>query len=497
MSVPVASLGWGVVQDDTGNALPAIGYSITELDDTPVATGVTNTRGEIPGNIAVGVYKLTILGRTMVVHAVDANDPRFPTIAEKATFVNIPTADERSSIPTAGQKAALAGTAGTPSDTNRYVTSSDSRLSSVSAASYVVTVGNGVATQFDIPHSLNTTNILPFVRDTATGEAVPGIGFFVLNASTVRIITDFPPANGALTVVIMAGSTSMPAAAPNVYSAVVGDGVATQFVIPHGLGTREVFVGVRRTLTPFDEPEVEKEHTDNNTVTIRTPTAVPAVGELAVIVMAGVGAVQGAPSQHASQHLPGVGADAIHLPLITSAAQLAALPVADKQEVRFLADQTNGVIWHLRYRAFQADGVTPNPSAYKWEVVGGRPLASFAGGGSTTQTSQPTVIGASIVVPLAGDYDFDFAFREINNTTASAYAYAGYMLSTQTGAWALYDYVAHREVAAGGSQIVGGGGFSRRAGVAAGATFRNGLMASAGTAIADGCMLRAMPVRVG
>lgn len=30
-----------------------------------------------------------------------------------------------------------------------------------------------------------------------------------------------------------------------------------------------------------------------------------------------------------------------------------------------------GIVWVFRYRAFQADGVTANPSAYKWECIGG------------------------------------------------------------------------------------------------------------------------------
>src|SRR4051794_2320253 len=37
----------------------------------------------------------------------------------------------------------------------------------------------------------------------------------------------------------------------------------------------------------------------------------------------------------------------------------------------YLADATNGIEWSLRYRAFMADGVTQNPSAFKWDFIGG------------------------------------------------------------------------------------------------------------------------------
>jgi hypothetical protein len=52
-------------------------------------------------------------------------------------------------------------------------------------------------------------------------------------------------------------------------------------------------------------------------------------------------------------------------PLVTS---LPGSPV-DGQEVYYLADDANGIIWHLRYRAARAD-------AYKWEYVGGPPMAA-------------------------------------------------------------------------------------------------------------------------
>jgi len=94
-----------------------------------------------------------------------------------------------------------------------------------------------------------------------------------------------------------------------------------------------------------------------------------------------------------------------NIPLVTS---LPASPV-DGQEIYYLADATNGIIWHLRYRAASA-------SAYKWEVLGGPPLFSAV---DTDQVLGPTAtayqdlatVGPSITLPLAGDYDIELGCR--------------------------------------------------------------------------------------
>jgi hypothetical protein len=43
-----------------------------------------------------------------------------------------------------------------------------------------------------------------------------------------------------------------------------------------------------------------------------------------------------------------------------------ALPITanNGDEIRFLADDSNGVVWHLRYRSSA-------PSDYRWEFIGG------------------------------------------------------------------------------------------------------------------------------
>jgi hypothetical protein len=83
----------------------------------------------------------------------------------------------------------------------------------------------------------------------------------------------------------------------------------------------------------------------------------------------------------------------------------------DGMECLLLVDQNNGITWHLRYRAFQTDNVTPNPSAYKWEVVGSASdlFAEVETGenkASNGAISDLATVGPSLTIPVSGDYDF-------------------------------------------------------------------------------------------
>jgi len=90
-------------------------------------------------------------------------------------------------------------------------------------------------------------------------------------------------------------------------------------------------------------------------------------------------------------------------PLVTT---LPSNPV-DGQEVHYLVDATNGVVWRLKYR--QASS-----SAYKWEFAGGSPLdsgfniADDNGGNSTSYIDFANNPGPSLTIPRAGDYMVSF-----------------------------------------------------------------------------------------
>jgi hypothetical protein len=86
----------------------------------------------------------------------------------------------------------------------------------------------------------------------------------------------------------------------------------------------------------------------------------------------------------------------------------------DGQECYYLADATNGIVWHLKYRA-------ASTSAYKWEYVGGSHLRSDIdtdeSTASTTYAALATA-GPSITVPLAGDYEIEFGFNGWNSVAS-------------------------------------------------------------------------------
>lgn len=106
---------------------------------------------------------------------------------------------------------------------------------------------------------------------------------------------------------------------------------------------------------------------------------------------------------------------------IIGPARVLALPVSpvDGQECYFVADATNGVLWHLRYNAGSA-------SAYKWEFVGGSSLIA-ENRASQTASAGAWVMGAnpSIALPLAGTYECSYA-TSLNTTAGGAgQAYVG------------------------------------------------------------------------
>lgn len=91
---------------------------------------------------------------------------------------------------------------------------------------------------------------------------------------------------------------------------------------------------------------------------------------------------------------------------------LPASPV-NGQEVYYLADAANGIVWHLRYRA-------DSPLAYKWEVLGGSPLSAMGGGGTATTTAfSVPATPVSVTVPLSGIYQIEHGAEILNATAGS------------------------------------------------------------------------------
>jgi hypothetical protein len=66
----------------------------------------------------------------------------------------------------------------------------------------------------------------------------------------------------------------------------IGDGTATSFTVAHNLNQVNVGVSVYRTASPYDEIVCDVEHTDANTITVRTFPTVPAGNEYTVAVSA-------------------------------------------------------------------------------------------------------------------------------------------------------------------------------------------------------------------
>jgi hypothetical protein len=174
---------------------------------------------------------------------------------------------------------------------------------------------------------------------------------------------------------------------------------------------------------------------------------------------------------------------------------LPASPV-DGQEYFYVADATNGIIWHLRYRAASA-------STHKWEFVGGPPLAppvtNVASPGSVTATGawQEINSNARMTLPLAGDYELNL-WMWCLNTTANA---VGISLSAVNIAAPTTQLITSVTI----SVLAGGGGFAaaslmgRAINLPAGAVISPAALTNSTPATynIEGGNYRALPVRVG
>lgn len=100
----------------------------------------------------------------------------------------------------------------------------------------------------------------------------------------------------------------------------------------------------------------------------------------------------------------------------------------DGQEVYYqnATMATDGLVWHLRYRAASA-------SIYKWEYLGGGPYGVEIAGSCSTSSGtygDPTsgVVGPTLTIPLSGDYMVEQSARCSPAAVAAAYGAMSYSI---------------------------------------------------------------------
>lgn len=156
----------------------------------------------------------------------------------------------------------------------------------------------------------------------------------------------------------------------------------------------------------------------------------------------------------------------------------------DGQEIYYVADATNGIVWHLRYRSASA-------SAYKWEFVGGSPMrdeVSTLGSTASAAFVDLASTGPQLTAPLAGDYEVDFGAKSVGTGGIDA------IMSIKNGGAATSDV--------GRILVTGSSGATstqtRRMTVTAAATaLKAQYRAQGGTAQFLDRWMRIVPVRVG
>lgn len=169
-------------------------------------------------------------------------------------------------------------------------------------------------------------------------------------------------------------------------------------------------------------------------------------------------------------------------PLVTS---LPSAPI-DGQEIRYLADATNGVIWNLRYRAASS-------SSYKWEFIGGSPLYSQGGGFSSITSTSYVNFGtnSSLTIPLAGDYNIRVE-GQIQNQGGYV-TFLGYTI----GATAPSDYEGLVQYANASVTETTGSKETKKTVATANSTVTTQARVNAGTGYVGFTRLFATPIRVG
>jgi hypothetical protein len=173
------------------------------------------------------------------------------------------------------------------------------------------------------------------------------------------------------------------------FAAIIGDGSTTVFTVNHGLNATDVMVQVREVGgdQSYVYPEIRR--LTDSSVSVIFDVA-PSTNQYRVVVAGGIW---------------------------TPPAYVTSLPASpsDGQEVYYAADPTNGVIWHLRYRAASA-------SAYKWEAVGGGGPPLFARVdtlGTFTGTWADIPSTPTVTLPRSGDYDIEYGMRGDCNNAAT------------------------------------------------------------------------------
>lgn len=142
-------------------------------------------------------------------------------------------------LPSQAQKDALAGTTGSPSSTNKYVTDTDSRLAQATDT------------------SRGTTEL----ATVAEAEAK--------SSSTVAVTP--------------AGLASFPMKKTGI---VTGDAIVTSFTITHNLNTKNIVVNIFDDATPFAQPTVTIKHDTVNAIKVEFGTA-PASGKTYTVIIIG------------------------------------------------------------------------------------------------------------------------------------------------------------------------------------------------------------------
>lgn len=126
-------------------------------------------------------------------------------------------------------------------------------------------IGDGIAQQFTLTHNFGTRDVLVVARSNSSPYESIEVIWEATTENTVLVSFSSPPDEDDVRInILYTGATT----SLGTYSTTIGDGIATDFTISHNLNTRDVFISVRETSSPYAVIDVNWEATTVDSATI-------------------------------------------------------------------------------------------------------------------------------------------------------------------------------------------------------------------------------------
>jgi hypothetical protein len=132
-------------------------------------------------------------------------------------------------------------------------------------------IGNGTNSSFTLTHGFNTRDLIVLLRESGSLREVVTTDIEYTTNSSVSLNFLLPPNINEYVATLIPFTSSI----ANTHFELIGDDNNSEFTITHGFGTRDVFVSVRETQSPYKRVYPSVYHTNINQITLKFNFIVP------------------------------------------------------------------------------------------------------------------------------------------------------------------------------------------------------------------------------